>query len=163
MKTQTKADEARFRALLDDHLGARLALDGLERAVGHLPDPTGSYAASMDKVGSKARDAERDLRAAVLRAVGLDPRLPVPRPIAAGVSYYDGGQFIVVVVPDPNASVVPDPKDGRRYNDGVRDRDVLDVVKADGDDWLPWYMPYFDEKPAKKKAKGKKAKKRGRA
>lgn len=154
-RQQSKADQTRLRALLTAHLHARLASHALERAVAGRPDPHGSYAAAMDDLASKARKAERDLRASVLRAVGLDPRLPTPRPIAVGVAYSDG-LYMVVVVPDPNAEPIPDPVDGGRYRDGVRERDVLDVVRADSDDWLPWYRSEPEPESAKKKGRKKK-------
>jgi len=149
-----------LRALTQDYLTTRDVAADLDRRF--RSDEDEKMNRTIDELWSKTDDALRALRAGVLEAHGLDPRLPTPRPVAVGVigagdPYDRFGAFrmhIVVVAPDVDANVIPDPTDGRRYSDGVRERDVCTVVDAD-EDWRPWRRPEPPQ-PEPKRKKGRK-------
>jgi hypothetical protein len=104
--------ERPLRAVLDEYLEARAAFYAADREV-PKEAPHEDWEAACS-----------GLRAAVLRRFGINPHYATPRPVAIDV----GGR-LVVVAPDPNASIYPE-LGGRTFADSWLDGDHTTVIEA---------------------------------
>lgn len=109
-----------LRDLLAQYLEARKYFLAVARDQGgddpdFGPDEVSNYTLDFNEV-------EERLRNSLMLRHGLDPRYTTPRPIAENVDDY-----LVTLVPDPNASVIAE-RDGRSYPDSWMDRDIFTVI-----------------------------------